>query len=297
MSMADADPARPLRIASVGGRELTLRILSALVLAPLALGVAYVGGWPFVVFWGVAATLVLWEWTSLVAGEDRRAVVMIGGASVVLAVALAGASGSALEGTHETRLLGAITVLAMGMLGVAALAPRDRRAWAASAIPYAGLLGVAPVVLRSDARLGFVAILFLFAVVWATDIVAYFVGRAMGGPKLSPRISPKKTWSGAVGGVAAAVAVAVVIARTAGLPDIIVVAALAAVLSICAQAGDLFESLLKRRFGAKDSGHLIPGHGGLMDRLDGFVAAAVVAAMVGFARGGLDAPARGLLVW
>src|SRR5207237_1215150 len=103
VSMADADPARPLGAAKLGGGELALRVGSALVLAPLAIGIAYVGGWLFVVFWGVAAIGVLWEWTSLVAGEDRRAVLMIGGASVVLAVALAGSSGIAAEGVHEVR--------------------------------------------------------------------------------------------------------------------------------------------------------------------------------------------------
>src|SRR5437016_3989166 len=122
--MADADPAHPWRLAKLGAGELTLRVLSALVLAPLAIGVAYVGGWPFVVFWGLAALGVLWEWTTLVAARDRRSIIMVGGAAVVLAVALAGSVGNASEGLHETRLLAAATVLAMGMLAVAALAPR-----------------------------------------------------------------------------------------------------------------------------------------------------------------------------
>jgi phosphatidate cytidylyltransferase len=110
-------------------------------------------------------------------------------------------------------------------------------------------------------------------------------------------VSPKKTWSGAVAGTAAAIVAAVVVARTAGYSGLYAIAALAGALSVCAQAGDLFESFLKRRFGAKDSGQVIPGHGGLMDRLDGYVAAAVVAAAIGLARGGLAAPGRGLLVW
>jgi phosphatidate cytidylyltransferase len=216
---------------------------------------------------------------------------------VLLAIALAASVGSAATGIHEARLLAAITVLAMGMLGAAALAPREQRAWVAAGIPYSGAIGIAPVVLRSDGVLGFTAIVFLFAIVWATDIFAYFIGRAAGGPKLAPRFSPKKTWSGALGGTAAAVVVAIVIAKTAGLSGLAPIAIIAVLLSIASQAGDLFESLLKRRFGAKDSGHLIPGHGGLMDRLDGFVAAAVLAALIGLARGGLEAPARGLLMW
>jgi phosphatidate cytidylyltransferase len=271
--------------------------LSALVLAPLAVGVAYLGGWAFIAFWGIAALTVLWEWTSLVAGNERRAILMTGGAAVLLAVLLAGARTNAPDDVHEVRLLAAVTVLAMGMLAVAALAPRDRRAWVTAGIPYAGFMGLAPIVLRADAQYGFTAIVFLFAVVWGTDILAYFVGRAIGGPKLAPQISPKKTWSGAIGGMAAAIAAAAGIAVATGLSNIVALGLLAVALSIVAQAGDLFESGLKRRFGAKDSSQLIPGHGGLMDRLDGFVTAAVVAALIGLAHGGVPAPARGLLVW
>jgi phosphatidate cytidylyltransferase len=295
--MVDANPVRFWSTAKSSGGELALRVCSAVVLAPLALGIAYIGDWAFVLFWTVAAMLVLWEWTALVAGRDQRPILMTGGASVLLAIALAASVGSAATGVYEARLFAAVTVLVMGMLGAAALAPREQRAWVAAGIPYAGAIGIAPVVLRSDAVLGFTAIVFLFAIVWATDIFAYFIGRAAGGPKLAPRFSPKKTWSGALGGTAAAVVVAIVIAKTAGLSGLAPIAIIAVLLSIASQAGDLFESLLKRRFGAKDSGHLIPGHGGLMDRLDGFVAAAVLAALIGLARGGLEAPARGLLMW
>jgi phosphatidate cytidylyltransferase len=264
-----------------------LRICSALVLIPLAIGTSYVGGWTFAVFWGVAAVGVLWEWTSLVAGSDRRAALMTGAAALLLAFALV-ASG---------RHLAAVIVLAMGTLAAAAVARAERRIWVAGGIPYAGALGVAPVVLRSDGPDGFLAIMLLFAIVWSTDIVAYFVGRALGGPKLMPRVSPKKTWSGAIGGTVAAIVVAVAVAKAAALTGLFAIAMLAVVLSVFAQGGDLFESFLKRRFDAKDSSHLIPGHGGLMDRLDGFVTASVVAALIGLARGGFEAPAGGLLVW
>jgi phosphatidate cytidylyltransferase len=294
--MANADPARPLPAAKPGGGELLLRVMSALVLAPLAVGVAYLGGWAFIAFWGIAALVVLWEWSALVAGNERRAILMIGGAAVLLAVLLTGVPGSP-DDVHELRLLAALTVLAMGMLAVAALAPRAQRVWTAAGIPYAGCMGLAPIVLRADAQYGFSAMVFLFAVVWGTDILAYFVGRAIGGPKLAPQISPKKTWSGAIGGVAAALAAAAALALATGLRNVVALGLLAAVLSMVAQAGDLFESAVKRRYGAKDSSHLIPGHGGLMDRLDGFVAAAAVAAVIGLAHGGMQAPARGLLVW
>jgi phosphatidate cytidylyltransferase len=151
--------------------------------------------------------------------------------------------------------------------------------------------------LRDDAEYGFVAIILLYAVVWSTDIAAYFVGRAVGGPKLLPQVSPKKTWSGAVGGTLAAVIVVVIVAKAAGLTAVAAIGLIAVALSIVAQVGDLFESFLKRRFGAKDSGHLIPGHGGLMDRLDGFVTVAVFALLIGLLRGGTEMPGRGLVVW
>jgi phosphatidate cytidylyltransferase len=296
--MANADPARPLPPAKLGGGELMQRVLSALVLAPLAVGVAYLGGWPFVAFWGIAALIVLWEWTSLVAGSERRAILMTGGASVLLAVVLAGSAGPATpEDMYEIRLLAAVTVLAMGMLAAAALASKERRMWVAAGIPYAGLLGVAPIVLRSDAQYGFLAIVMLFAIVWATDILAYFVGRAIGGPKLAPQVSPKKTWSGAIGGGAAAIVAVLAIAIAASLTHVWALALLALILSVVAQAGDLFESAVKRRFGAKDASQLIPGHGGVMDRLDGFMAAAAFGVLIGLAHGGVEAPARGLLVW
>jgi phosphatidate cytidylyltransferase len=140
-------------------------------------------------------------------------------------------------------------------------------------------------------------VLFLFAIVWTTDIGAYFVGRAIGGPKLVPQVSPNKTWAGALAGMGAAVIVGVAVAKATALTNLFAIAMLAIVLSISAQGGDLFESVLKRRFGAKDSSRLIPGHGGLMDRLDGFVTASIVAVLIGLARGGFEAPGRGLLVW
>ena len=269
------------------GSELALRVCSALVLVPLALATAYLGDWPFAVFWGVAAMGVLWEWTSLVAGTDRRYVLMTGAASLALALALV-VSGLPLA---------AVIVLAIGTLAAASLAPAERRLWIAGGIPYAGAIGLAPIVLRADREDGFLAVIFLFAVVWTTDIAAYFIGRSAGGPKLVPQVSPNKTWSGAIGGTLAAVVVALALAKTAALAGLFAIAMLAIVLSVSAQVGDVFESFLKRRFGAKDSSHLIPGHGGLMDRLDGFVTASVVAAVIGLARGGFEAPGRGLLVW
>ncbi len=219
--------------------NLALRIVSAAVLAPLALLAAYLGGWPFAVFWGAAAIVVLWEWTMLVAGPG----------------------------------------------------------WIIAGIGYAGVMLTAPMVLRADAELGFLAMLLLFAIVWTTDILGYFAGRALGGPKLLPAVSPKKTWSGAIAGALGAMIVAVLVAGFFGSFDRAALAIIALLLSVVAQLGDLLESWVKRQFGAKDASQLIPGHGGVMDRLDGFWAAALVGCLIGLLRGGFDGAARGLLVW
>lgn len=271
----------------VGGCELCLRVGSALVLVPLAVGSAYLGGPPFLAVWALAAAIILWEWTVIV-GEPGRTPVLAAGAAAF-------ASAAVLFGLGWPRA--ALAVLALGAVAVAGLAGSGRRAWILAGGVYAGAMLAAPAVLRSDAELGLLAVMLLFGVVWTTDVMAYFVGRALAGPKLWPAVSPKKTWSGAVGGAAAATVVGSGISALAGLDHLAALALVCALLSLAAQTGDLLESALKRRFGAKNASELIPGHGGLMDRLDGFVAAALVATLLGLARGGFDAPARGLLIW
>jgi phosphatidate cytidylyltransferase len=237
----------PVEAAAPGRSNLMLRVFSSLALAPLAVIAAYFGGIFFVVFWIVAASIVLWEWVRLLIGAKLRGFALID--------------------------------------------------WLAGGVAYAGVLLFAPLILRRDPSLGMVAILFLFAIVWVTDVAAYFAGRAVGGPKLWRAISPKKTWAGAIGGTVAGVAAGILTVRLAGVSITPMLVVLACLLSAVAQGGDLLESAVKRHFGAKDASQLIPGHGGLMDRLDGFMTAAAVAAAVGVIRGGFDAPARGLLVW
>ena len=270
-----------------GWSNLALRVVSSLVLAPVAIAAAWFGGVVFIAFWLIAALVVLWEWQTLVCGHDRNSVLTVG------AAALVGAAAVLVVGWFGI----ALALVGLGGFGIAALASRVRRGWCVTGLVYAAALLIAPVLLRRDAALGFAAILFLFVVVWLTDIAAYFVGRAIGGPKLMPRVSPKKTWSGAVGGTLASIAGGVVVAHQFGIERLAAVALLALVLSIVSQAGDLAESAIKRHFDAKDASQLIPGHGGLMDRLDGFVAAAAAAALIGIAHGGFDAPARGLMIW
>lgn len=285
MQPADEKPSGPSLAA--GRSNLTLRIVSSLVMAPLAIAAAYFGGLAFIVFWAIAALAVLWEWDTLVCAEERNLVLATG------AVALAG-SGLVLAFDRSGV---AAAVIVLGFFGVAAMASKARRIWCAAGLVYAAAILIAPALLRHDATLGFAAILFLFVIVWLTDITAYFVGRAVGGPKLMPRVSPNKTWSGAIGGAVAGVVGGVVVAQQAGLAGLVAAGVVAFLLSIVSQIGDLAESAIKRQFNAKDASQLIPGHGGLMDRLDGFVAAAAAGALIGLAHGGFDAPARGLMVW
>jgi phosphatidate cytidylyltransferase len=271
-----------------GRSNLLLRVVSSLVLAPVAIAVAYFGGIPFALFWTIASVGVLWEWNTLVCAHDRNSVLAIGVVTMIGAILLFA------DGWPGT----AIAFVILGAFGVAALASRVRRLWCAAGLIYAAALLIAPVLLRNDPRWGFIAILFLFVIVWLTDVTAYFVGRAVGGPKLMPAVSPNKTWSGAIGGTLAGVAGGTMVAWHSGAGNHLpAIAAVALGLSIISQAGDLAESAIKRRFNTKDASGLIPGHGGLMDRLDGFVAAAAAGALIGMAHGGFDAPARGLMIW
>jgi phosphatidate cytidylyltransferase len=267
------------------GRNLLLRVVAALVMAPLAIAIAYVGGWLWTSLVTLAAIGLYLEWLTVIGVSTPRLV--LPGILILFGVGW-------LSLGHTT----AMHVSAFVALGIAVIAvfSPDRRVWATAGICYALAASIASCSVRRDPNWGFAALIFVLLVVWVTDIGGYFAGRFIGGPKLWQRISPKKTWAGAIGGFAASLVVAAGFAvfdfgKT--LPMLL----LGAVLSVVSQLGDLFESAVKRRFGVKDSSHIIPGHGGLMDRLDGFVAAIVVAAIFGFLRGGADGVGRGLMVW
>jgi phosphatidate cytidylyltransferase len=271
-------------------RNLLLRVASAAVLVPCVLAVAYIGGWPFLILCTLGAAGIFWEWTRLVAGAPDHFILATGLASLLAA--------SALSGVNEPAVAGIAVAIGAVLTAVAAgRCSPPTRIWAAGGVIYAGAAFFGPALLRRDAELGFAAFLFLAATVWMTDTLAYFVGRALGGPLLWPQVSPNKTWSGAIGGLAGGVAGGTLVAYANGLGRLAVVGAVALVLSAGAQAGDLFESAIKRRFGVKDTSGLIPGHGGLMDRLDGFLVAALAALLIGIFRQGTAAPAHGLLVW
>ena len=287
--MVDADP-----VSNSGGAgkplsasNLALRVLSAVVLAPLALFTAYLGGWPFALFWGAAALAILWEWITLVVGPAYRLMFSSCGAALVIAGFVAWLG----------RPVAALLMVGLGALAAAVFAPPERRLWVSIGVGYGGAMLLAPMFLRADSTYGFVVIVLLFAIVWTTDVLGYFAGRAFGGPKLLPAVSPKKTWSGAIAGAAGAMIIALLVVGLFGSFNSLAIIIIALVLSVLAQGGDLFESWVKRQFGVKDSSRLIPGHGGVMDRLDGFWAAAFAACLIGLLRGGFDGPGRGLLLW
>jgi phosphatidate cytidylyltransferase len=294
------------RADGAGAGNLKLRVASAAVLAPFTLAVTYAGGWLFVALCAISAGVILWEWTALVSRRADLRILAPGWAAFVAAAVLAGlrpaseACAAIAIGALFASLLVAILPRADGEPASADGTSRETAVsaiWAAGGVIYAGALLLAPALLRGDPDWGLTALLFLFADVWVTDIAAYFCGRAIRGPLLWPEISPKKTWSGAIGGLAGGVAAGVVVAYASGIGKLGIVGVMAFVLSVLAQAGDLFESAVKRRVGAKDASHLIPGHGGLMDRLDGFLVAALAALLIGIIRQGTAAPARGLLIW
>jgi phosphatidate cytidylyltransferase len=250
-------------------RELQLRIISGLILAVIVLAATWFGGIAFSILSAVIGLLIYYEWSTItrLASEQPLAntVGWIGQAAIAVAVV----SGTV---AYSIILLALFLAIAIGFVAI-----RGVSRWFPAGIVYAGLTGIALSAIRGGDTSGLHAMLFVFAVVWATDILAYFIGRAIGGPKLAPRISPGKTWSGAIGGAVCAVIAGSLVAYAA-FPDSIVRAALVAfVLSVGSQSGDLFESFIKRRFGVKDSSHLIPGHGGVMDRVDGLIFACFAA--------------------
>ena len=277
--------AAPAASAEQGSRNLHTRVAAALVLAPTAIAIAYAGGWLWTALVTAAAIGLYVEWLMIVGAAGQTRVV----ASGAVALALAGLC------LALGRIDAALLTSVLGLAAVALLSP-ERRRWIAMGFFYAGAALFASVLVRLDQSYGFVALMLILLVVWATDIGGYFAGRSIGGPKLWPRISPKKTWAGAIGGFLASLVISGAFAAF-GLGKTGPILLLGAVLSIASQLGDLFESAVKRRFGVKDSSHIIPGHGGLMDRLDGFVAAVVVAAILGVLRGGVDGVGRGLMVW
>lgn len=282
IAAATAAMGPPLARSEPGG--LRQRAVSAAVLAPLPVAAIWFGSPWLPLLTGAAAAVMAWEWGRL----SRRG--RFGGVGVVLLGAVLVPVAAAAAGLPKA-------ALAVAAIGAAAVFRAGRRRgdgapfWTACGALWVSLPCVAFLWLGRSAPLGRATLLWVLAVVWATDIGAYAAGRTLGGPRLAPRWSPRKTWAGLVGGVVAAAfvgwATAVVLALSPRLPLV----ALSAALALVEQFGDLAESLAKRRFGVKDSSGLIPGHGGLLDRLDGLLAVAPTVALLTLLGG------RSVLAW
>lgn len=242
--------------------NLQLRILTAAVLAPVTILLIWLGGISFKLLAIAIGFAIFYEWTTLSASKQTRSGLISGWTVLIASAALL------------LLQMPALQILAILAAGAVFLIQRSN--WTAAGLLYAGIPMICLSFLRNDTASGLTAIIYLFALVWATDISAYFTGRTIGGPKLAPRFSPNKTWSGAIGGVVAAMIAAAAVSYFSFEHIKFPMVILAIALSVASQMGDLGESWVKRHFGAKDSGKLLPGHGGVMDRVDGLIVAAVV---------------------
>ncbi len=262
--------------------ELRSRVVWGVIMAVVAIGGVAVGGWPMTIGIAVIVAIVAWEWSSV----TRTGSVAMAEIAAIAAIAVI------LTGADQLAL--AVGLVVVGAIGVGLW---QRSGWIASGVVYASGLGIALVALRADPLLGMKAVFFVFAVVWGTDVAAYVAGRTFKGPKLWPAVSPNKTWSGAIGGALAAVVCGLVAALIMNVPVTMLLALVAFALSIISQGGDLFELSVKRHFEVKDASNLIPGHGGLMDRVDALAFAAIAAGLVGWVHSGAADLGQGLLLW
>ncbi len=254
------------------------RLISAAVLLPLAFGSAWLGGiyWAAVVL--MFAIAMSWEWSTICSRRDGApAHFPAAGWLAMLAVA------AAVVGAASGRELPAFAVLAAGALLTGAI---GRSLWLGVGVVYVGLPSIAILWIRSQDS-GLVTLAWILALVIAVDTGAYFAGRTIGGPKLAPRISPKKTWAGLAGGVVSASLVGWVTALLLELPQWLTLVAISGLLAFVEQAGDLAESAFKRRFGVKDSSRLIPGHGGVLDRVDGLLAVSLAVGLAEYCLSGM----------
>jgi phosphatidate cytidylyltransferase len=262
------------RAADTERRNLTRRIASIIVIAPVALAAVYAGGLYFVAAVAVVALLMGWEWDRI-CGDQRFAAsgwTLCAALAAIVVLAAGGRYGAALAASPAA---------ALAVYLVARLGGRPAPLWTALGAVVIGVACIAMLWLRTEPVEGLRAMLWLIGSVAMTDTFAYFVGRGVGGPRLAPVISPRKTWAGLFGGMAGAVLFGLAwgwwLARAA---DPALLGAMGAATAVIAQGGDLGISVVKRRFGVKDASHIIPGHGGVLDRLDGLLSATPALALV-----------------
>lgn len=257
MEEAGADKPKP---------ELLLRVISGVLLAAFAIGVTWIGGLSFELFAAVLSIFILLEYGQIVKTS-----------SGIIARWLAfGFLGLCLLAWFTSDNDYAFGMVAIGVIALALYElSKGNRPWMASGLLYAILPFFALAILRGNEISGLHIIIILFLCVWSADSFGYLVGKPVGGPKLAPRISPNKTWSGFLGGTIGAIGIASLAAWALGYQPGGVFVLFTLCVAIISQIGDLVESALKRRFGKKDSGHIIPGHGGVLDRIDGLIFAAI----------------------
>ncbi|MEM6463354.1 MAG: CDP-archaeol synthase [Pseudomonadota bacterium] len=252
-----------------------MRAASGVALGLAVLALTWVGGTAFDILAVAVMALVFFEWFRIVATDSLSRLSWTIGYCTIGVVGLCILAGLSAFG------VGATATGAVALLFVRIVEKGDF--WPSIGLIYAGFFGVAFAALRDSAEFGFALIIFIFAVIWTTDVSAFFGGRRFGGPKLAPVVSPNKTWSGFLSGLVGGILAGVIAATILTASSVRWVAVLAALVSIAGQMGDLFESGFKRRYGVKDSGALIPGHGGVMDRLDSVIFATFVAYLVAIA--------------
>jgi phosphatidate cytidylyltransferase len=250
--------------------DLKPRLIAGAVMAAVALALAYAGPKPFALLVIAVALIMCWEWGRVVRGEEFGLAFVVHAGTIIVAGVLAAVGLPALGGVAVA--IGGIILLVMPL--------GPRQAMSAAGVAYVGFPTVAMLWFRADVPLGFVAILFIFAIVWGSDIGAFVAGRTIGGPKLWPRVSPNKTWAGFLGALAAGLVSGLIFAQVVSGASSLVLGTNGVLLAFVAQMGDLAESALKRQFGIKDSSAIIPGHGGVMDRADSTVAVSVAVSIL-----------------
>ncbi len=274
---------------SAGGSALTLRLLSALVLVPLAVTVVYFGAWPLAGFLGLVGVLMLFEWYRMALSDGAHMaafapVFMVSTVSALLCFYFA----------TNSNWLASILTLGIGSLGSLILSLKKAKTqalWVVAALPYIVFPGIIFIWIRAEVDLGLEIIFWMLFVVWATDSGGYIAGRSIGGWKLAPSISPNKTWAGFFGGIVLSILMGVIAAYLIEDASLQVFVILSAVLSVISQLGDLFESAVKRHFGVKDISGFIPGHGGVLDRMDGLLFVLMAVGLFAFLNDGR------LLIW
>ncbi len=279
--------APPVRMTGLWA-DLAMRAVSALVLVPVAIAMIWQGGVWFQLMIALAGVLAAQEYCAI-AFPNRPFQFLCHVLAVLVGVIVLPATGFIAASVVIGGAWAASNVMA-------SIQKEPVSAWQRVGVIYIAGPVAALIAIRNSGNSGFEATILLFALVWMSDVTAYFFGRLIGGPKLVPRISPKKTWSGMLGAVVGSVATFVVGFWIFGFAIAPMLMVLAFLLGVVEQGGDIIESAFKRSYDVKDSGSLIPGHGGMLDRIDGLMAVAIIAALVGLARSP-NALSEGILSW